>query len=107
MYNLKKKVMKNLKMIENLKNEGLVFVDNGEYEYERFLLKLNENEEVLVVDLECDEFEEDLFNKNLGKKNVIEFIEKGIEMGVFEMDEENDSVVYFDMDDDYINEFLD
>ena len=99
--------MKNLRMIENLKKGGLRFVDNGEYEYERFLLKLNKKDEVLVVDLECDEFEEDLFSKNLGKKNVIEFIEKGIEMGVFEMDEEDENVVYFDMDDDYVNKFLD
>lgn len=98
--------MKNLKMIENLKNEGLKFVDGGEWEYDRFILKLDEEGNVLLKDLECDDFEEEEFNRNLGKKNVIEFIEKGIEEGVFEYEEE-EGIIYFDMErEDYFDNFL-
>lgn len=93
--------MKNLKMIEILKNKGLKFVDGGEWEYDRFILKLDEEENVLLED-----FEEKEFNRSLGKKNVIEFIEKGIEEGVFEYEEE-EGVIYFDMErEDYFDNFL-
>ena len=94
--------MRNLKMIEVLKNEGLKFVDNGDWEYDRFILKLGVDGNVKYVDLE-----EDDFSKNLGKKDVIGFIEKGIEEGVFEF-VEDDEVVYFDFErEGYFDEFLD
>jgi hypothetical protein len=93
--------MKNLKMIENLKSKGLKFVDGEEFEYDIYILKLDEEENVLL-----DDIDEEVFGRNLGKINVIEFIEKGIEEGIFEYDEDED-IIYFDMDSDYIKDYFD
>lgn len=89
--------MKNV--IEILRSKGIKFVDNGDWEYDRFVLKLRKNGDVYLKDLE-----ESDFSKNLGKKDVVSFLEKGIELGVIEFVE--DSVVYYDMESDFIGDFL-
>lgn len=86
-------------VIKNLRGRGIKFVDNGDWEYDRFILKLRKNGDVFLEDVE-----EGDFSRNLGKKDVISFLEKGVELGVFEF--VGDGVVYYDMESDYLDDFL-
>lgn len=96
--------MENLK--EKLMNGGLVFIEKGECDAipvlpTKFSLRLDENKDVWFEDLESKDGED-----RLGRKQVLRFIKRGIKKGFLELDKEDESIIYFNMDCDEVAAFF-